>query len=95
MNNYYVYILASRKDGSLYVGVTNDLVKRVFEHKQKFINCHTKKYNTTMLVHFEMSGDINAAILREKQLKAWKREWKIRLIEEDNQEWRDLYKTLI
>lgn len=95
MKKYYIYILASRKDGALYIGVTNDLIRRVYEHKQKYKECHSKKYNSTMLVYFESTDSVESAILREKQLKRWKRDWKTRLINETNPSWEDLYKTLI
>ncbi len=90
----YVYILASRKDGALYIGVTSDLVKRVWEHKEGFVEGHSKKYNIKKLVYFESTDDISAAILREKQMKKWNREWKIELIEQTNPEWRDLYEDI-
>ncbi len=91
MKTYYVYILASQKNGTLYVGITNDLVRRVFEHKEDFVDGFTKKYSVHALVYFESTDDVNAAIEREKNIKAWKREWKIRIIEEFNPGWRDLY----
>jgi putative endonuclease len=88
---YYVYILASRIGGTLYIGVTNDLVRRVFEHKSKFVRGFTKKYDVSRLVYFEQYDDIQIAIQREKQLKKWNRAWKVRLIEEKNPNWDDLY----
>jgi putative endonuclease len=88
---YYVYILASRIGGTLYIGVTNDLVRRVFEHKSKFVRGFTKKYDVSRLVYFEQYDDIQVAIQREKQLKKWNRAWKVRLIEEKNPNWDDLY----
>ena len=88
---YYVYILASRIGGTLYIGVTNDLVRRVFEHKSKFVQGFTKKYDVSRLVYFEQYDDIQIAIQREKQLKKWNRAWKVRLIEEKNPNWDDLY----
>jgi putative endonuclease len=78
---YFVYILASRINGTLYVGVTNDLLRRATEHREHMLKGFTKKYNVTRLVHYEMFGDINEAIRREKQLKNWQRAWKIQLIE--------------
>ena len=90
MNSYYIYIMASKKDGTLYIGVTNDLERRVLEHKSDILEGFTKKYAVHNLVYYEVSSDINSAIGREKQLKGWKREWKIDLIEKDNTEWRDL-----
>ena len=91
MNSYYVYILASRYNGTLYIGITNELIRRVYEHKSKLIEGFTKKYNVDCLVYYEEINDVNAAIKREKQLKEWQRAWKIQLIEKDNPRWRDLY----
>jgi len=88
---YYVYILASGRHGTLYVGVTNDLIRRVYEHKEGFVDSFTGKYGVSTLVYFECVGDIEQAILREKRLKRWRRDWKVKLIETDNPEWRDLY----
>jgi putative endonuclease len=87
---YYVYILASKKNGTLYIGVTSDLVKRICEHKQKLIDGFTKEYNVHALIYYEQHNEIEEAILREKQMKKWNRKWKIRLIEENNPEWKDL-----
>jgi len=92
--NYYVYILASKRNGTLYIGVTQDLLKRVDLHKKELLDGFTKKYNVNMLVHYEVYQDIKDAILREKRLKKWKREWKIKLIEEKNPNWEDLYYKL-
>ena len=89
-NQYYIYILASQKNGTLYIGVTNDLERRVLEHKQKINEGFTSKYEVTRLVYFESLQYINDAILREKRLKKWNRQWKINLIEEENKEWNDL-----
>ncbi len=91
MRYYYVYILASKKKGTLYTGVTNNLIRRVYEHKHKIIKGFTKKYGVDKLVYFEQTEDINAAIQREKQIKKWFRKWKIELIEDMNPEWKDLY----
>jgi len=91
---YYVYILASKPYGTLYVGVTNDLIRRVFEHKQGIADSFTKKYNVKLLVYFETSNSIEEAIKREKQIKVWKREWKIKKIEELNPSWIDQYNSL-
>ena len=91
MKEYFVYILASKKKGTLYSGVTNDLLRRVQEHKLKQVKGFTKKYNVTMLVYFETTGDVYAALNREKQLKRWKRNWRIRVIEEMNPDWKDLF----
>lgn len=95
MKQSYVYILASRKDGALYIGVTSDLIKRIYEHKEELAEGHTKKYNIKRLVYFEIHDEIEQAILREKQMKAWKRDWKIELIEQNNPEWKDLYEDII
>lgn len=94
MKQSYVYILASRKNGNLYIGVTNDLISRVNEHKNEIIDGFTKKRKIHILVYYEKFNDISKAIAREKQLKKWKREWKIRLIEKFNFEWKDLYPNL-
>ena len=90
MRNYYVYILANQKRGTLYIGVTNDLVRRMEEHQTKQVDGFTKKYNVVTLVYFESTEDIESAISREKVLKHWNREWKINLIEKENPEWKDL-----
>ena len=95
MKTYYVYILASKRNGTLYIGVTNDLIRRVYEHKQDLVKGFTKKYKVHRLVYFEHTPDINSAFNREKQLKKWKRKWKIALIEKENLEWRDLYNELV
>ncbi len=91
MHGGYVYILASGKNGTLYIGVTNDIKRRVWEHREKLNKGFTNKYNVTQLVYFEQHQDIVSAIEREKHMKAWKRAWKIELIEKDNPGWRDLY----
>lgn len=90
MKTYYVYILASKRNGTLYRGVTNDLVRRVYEHKSGLIKGFTKRYSVNKLVYFESTNEVNAAILREKRLKKWKRQWKIELIEKSNPDWKDL-----
>ena len=92
--NYYVYILASRKDGAIYVGVTNDLVRRIYEHRAKAVPGFTSKYNITRLVWFEIYDDPISAISREKEIKKWKRAWKTQLIEAQNSEWDDLYESI-
>lgn len=92
---YYVYILASERNGTLYIGVTGDLIKRVWEHKQKLIEGFTKTYNVAQLVYFETCTDVYGALNREKQLKAWQRKWKLELIESKNRAWKDLYFDLI
>jgi len=88
---FYVYILANKRNGTLYLGVTSDLVKRVWQHKNNLTEGFTKKYGIKKLVYYEVYQDIVNAIEREKQLKKWKRVWKLELIEEKNAEWRDLY----
>lgn len=90
-----VYILASKRNGTLYIGVTSNLIKRVYEHKNDLVEGFTKKYGVHSLVYFEQFGDMPAAIAREKLLKKWNRAWKIRLIENQNPEWKDLYEGLI
>jgi putative endonuclease len=89
-HQYYIYILASQKNGTLYIGVTNDLERRVLEHKQKINEGFTSKYDVNRLVYFESFQYINDPILREKRLKKWNRQWKINLIEEENFERNDL-----
>ena len=91
---YYVYIMASKRDGVLYVGVTNDLYRRVLEHKNNVVKGFTQRYFVHRLVYFEQTEDIYSAIAREKQLKNWKRDWKIKLIKRYNPEWKDLYNDL-
>ncbi len=95
MNSYWVYILASQRNGTLYIGITNDLVRRVYEHRSKFIGSFTKKYNVIQLVYGEEFQNAKEAIYREKCIKKWNREWKLRLIEEQNPHWRDLYEEII
>ncbi len=89
---YYVYILASNKNGTLYIGTTSDLVERIYKHKHKQLPGFTSKYQVNKLVYFEIVDNPESAITREKQLKKWHRQWKIRLIEQDNPDWRDLSK---
>jgi putative endonuclease len=88
---YYVYLLASKKHGTLYLGVTNDLVRRIYEHRTKAAPGFTSRYGVDKLVWFEIHATAEAAITREKELKKWRRDWKTRLIEETNPEWVDLY----
>lgn len=88
---YYVYLLASDRNGTLYVGVTNNLVRRVYEHKTKVVRGFTKQYGVDRLVWFEASDDPTNAIAREKDIKKWRRAWKLRLIEQSNPQWVDLY----
>lgn len=94
MDNHYVYIMASKKNGTIYIGVSSDLKRRVFEHKNKIIKGFTEKYSITSLVHFEHFEDKWAAANRERMLKNWKRQWKIDLIEKSNPDWKDLYETI-
>jgi putative endonuclease len=89
--SYYVYILASKIGGTLYIGVTNDIVRRIGEHKLKLAEGFTKRYDVTRLVYFEVFDQIEPAIQREKRLKKWPRARKISLIEKDNPDWNDLY----
>jgi putative endonuclease len=93
MKYYFVYILASMRNGTLYIGVTNDLERRIYEHKNDLLPGFTQKYGVHMLVYYEMFEDINDAIMREKQLKKWNRSWKISLIEKHNPKWEDLCNT--
>ena len=88
---FYVYILASERNGTLYIGVTSDLVKRVWQHREKSVEGFTKKYIVKHLVWFEVHADAVSAITREKQLKKWNRDWKLNLIQQENPTWRDLY----
>jgi len=92
---YFVYILASKRNGTLYIGTTSDLIKRVYQHKNNLVDGFTKKYQVHNLVYFEQTPNVMSAIEREKNLKAWKRKWKIDLIEKNNYEWRDLYNKLV
>ena len=93
--NYYVYLLASRKHGTIYAGVTSDLARRVYEHKTKAVPGFTSKYGIDRLVWYECYDDPVSAITREKELKKWRRDWKISLIEEDNPDWTDRYAIII
>ncbi len=92
---YYVYILASQRNGTLYTGMTNDLLRRVSEHKSGAVDGFTKRYKVDRLVYFESTNDVRVAIEREKQIKKWYRKWKIELIESQNPEWKDLYEELV
>ena len=89
--SYWVYILASGRNGTLYVGVTNDLLRRASEHRNGLVPGFTRRYGVTQLVYFELHQDINEAILREKRIKRWRRAWKCELIEKTNPQWRDLW----
>jgi len=90
-----VYILASKKNGTLYTGVTSDLVKRIWEHKNDLVEGFTRRYKVHNLVWYELHDNIDAAIEREKNMKEWKRTWKVRLLEKDNPNWNDLYDSII
>ena len=90
-----VYILSNKRNGTLYTGVTSDLIKRIWQHRNDLVDGFSKTYSTHLLVYYEMHGDMISAITREKQIKAWKREWKINVIEEFNPYWRDLYPEII
>ena len=93
---YYVYILANAHKSVIYTGVTNDLVRRLYEHKQHFDkNSFTARYNVDQLVYYESTGDVRAAIEREKQIKSWSRKKKDKLIQGKNPEWKDLYETIL
>ena len=92
MNSYYVYILSNYTNSTLYIGVTNDLKRRLYEHQNKLIEGFSSKYNTNKLVYFEEVSDVKAAIQREKNLKKWKREWKEELIKKSNPNFKDLSK---
>ena len=92
---YYVYIVASKRNGTLYTGISNDLVRRVMEHKEKIIKGFTSKYGVDKLVYYESHSDVKEAIRRESNIKAWKRKWKLELIEKENKEWKDLFYDLI
>jgi putative endonuclease len=93
--NYFVYMLASKRNGTLYVGVTNDLARRSWEHREKRTSGFTKRYGVDILVWYEIHDDINQAIAREKQIKGWNRAWKVRLIETRNSGWNDLAPELV
>jgi putative endonuclease len=94
MAHYYVYILASRPGGAIYVGVTNDLVRRVYEHKSGAVKGHTERYDIDRLVYFEVYDDVSNALQREKNIKHWSRAWKTELIAKENPSWRDLYEDI-
>jgi len=92
---FYVYIMASRRNGTLYIGMSSNLVQRVWQHKNNLVEGFTEKYNVKNLVYYEVHDSAESAINREKQLKKWRRKWKLRLIEEQNHQWEDLYSKLI
>jgi len=93
MHHYFVYILCSKRNGTLYIGMTNDIIRRVEEHKAKAIPGFTRDYNVDILVYFEAYQYVDRALYREKQLKKWNREWKLNLIEKANPDWKDLYEN--
>lgn len=95
MKEYYIYILASKRNGTLYTGVTSDLVRRIWQHKSGEIKGFTSKYKVNQLVYYETHSDILEAIKREKNIQAWKRNWKLHLIEEKNPNWDDLSHSII
>jgi putative endonuclease len=95
VNSYYVYIMASRRNGTLYIGVTNNLARRVYEHKNDIVEGFTKKYGIHRLVYYEQYQDITFALQREKQMKKWNRQWKINRIQEQNPDWKDLYDAIV
>ena len=95
MKTYYVYILASKQNGTLYIGVTSNLLKRIDEHKKGLVEGFTKKYKIHRLVYYESTSDVESAIVREKQMKKWNRQWKIKLIEKNNPDWIDLSDGLL
>jgi putative endonuclease len=92
--NFYVYILSSQRRGTLYVGVTSNLTKRVYEHKNGLVEGFAKKYGVHRLVYYEIAKDAETALSRERQMKKWNRAWKLRLIEKQNPEWADLFDSL-
>ena len=95
VKRYFIYILASKRNGTLYVGVTSNLIRRVYEHKNNLVEGFTKKYSVHQLVYFEQTEDAASAIHREKQIKKWNRKWKLELIEKNNPDWKDLYEDII
>ena len=95
MKEYYVYIVASKRNGTLYTGVTSDLARRIWQHKTGETKGFTSKYKVDQLVYYEIHSDIAEAIRREKNIKAWKRDWKLQLIEKNNPAWDDLYNTIL
>ncbi|HOT19794.1 MAG TPA: GIY-YIG nuclease family protein [Spirochaetota bacterium] len=95
MNKYYIYMITNRNNNVLFIGVTNDLKRRVFEHREKLVEGFSSKYNCSKLVWYEQTNNIGSAILREKQMKKWKREYNNNIINEMNPEWNDLYETIL
>ncbi len=94
MRNYWIYIVASKPNGTIYIGVTNNLIRRIYEHREGLVPGFSKQYGVHRLVYYEMTKDVREAIAREKQLKKWNRLWKIELIEKNNPLWEDLYDAL-
>ena len=94
MKEFYTYILASERNGTLYVGVTSDLIKRIWEHKNNQVEGFTKKYSVHTLVYYEIHSTFENAVIREKKLKVWRRKWKLSLIEKENPHWKDLFPSL-
>jgi len=90
-----VYILASQQNGTLYIGATSDLVQRIWQHKNDLVEGFTNKYRVHLLVYYELHDDMESAIIREKQLKKWNRAWKLRMIEEKNPDWKDLFESIV
>ncbi|MBU8932697.1 MAG: GIY-YIG nuclease family protein [candidate division Zixibacteria bacterium] len=95
MKQYFVYIMASKRNGTLYIGVSSDLIRRVYEHKNNVADGFTRKHGVHRLVYYEIHQDVHEAITREKQLKKWNRRWKLKLIEKENPGWEDLIDSLI
>ena len=95
MKSYYVYMMASKRNGTLYTGITSDLIKRVYQHKSGETPGFTSRYKVSRLVYYEIHMDVREAIRREKNIQSWKRNWKLRLIEEKNPNWNDLYEAII
>jgi putative endonuclease len=94
MKRFYVYILVSQHYGTLYIGMISNLTQRVYQHKNKMVEGFTKQYDVSMLVYYEQHETFESAVTREKQIKAWKRQWKINLIEKENPHWEDFYKNI-
>jgi putative endonuclease len=95
MKTFYIYILANKKNGTLYTGMTSNLLRRIIQHKNGVFKSFTKRYDISKLVYFEISEDVRSAIIREKRIKRWKRKWKIGLIEKNNPQWQDLFCCLM
>ncbi len=93
--SYFVYILTNKRNGTLYIGSTNNLIKRVYEHKQKLVEGFTNRYGTDQLIYYEIHNSALAMVTRERQLKQWDRLWKLKLIEETNPDWQDLYERIV